>query len=295
MHGQPSGGAIGGLLAAGRAAWPALAVDEARFAQHVERHLAAASDREAALGRIRPDDLYLACACSTGDGAAISSFERHFAKVIDRALSRFARNEDRKSELRQLLRERLFVATPGGEPRIASYTGQGFLENWVRVAAMRAFVNAERGKKVSSSSDDETLGALAGAGDVELDFLKVHYRAAFRAAFARTIEALDPSDRLVLRLSVLKNMSCDDLAVTLGVHRATAARRVARAKQMLVDGTRQDLAESLRVEGAELHSILNLVESNLDLSISRLLGPDASGVDPSAESASTSSRTAHQK
>lgn len=285
---QPAAGAFGSLLAAGRAAWPALAVDDSRFSAHIERHLAGASDREAALGRIRPDDLYLACACSSGDGAAITSFERHFAKVIDRALSRFAKTEDRKTELRQLLRERLFVAAPGAEPRIASYTGQGFLENWLRVAATRAFVNAERGKKVSSSSDDETLAALAGSGDVELDFLKVHYRAAFRAAFARTIEALDPSDRLVLRLSVLKNMSCDDLAVTLGVHRATAARRVARAKQMLVDGTRQELAESLRVDSAELHSILNLVESNLDLSISRLLGP------PDTSESSTTARARGQ-
>lgn len=274
MHAEPTARA---LLEAGRAAWPGLALEPSAFTQHLERHLENATDREAALGRIRPDDLYLACACARGDGAAISCFERHFAKVIDRALSRFARTDDRKAELRQLLRERLFVAAPGGEPRIASYTGQGFLENWLRVAAMRAFVNAERGKKVQSSSDDETLAALAGAGDVELDFLKVHYRSAFRAAFARTVEALDASDRLVLRLSVLKNLSCDDLALTLGVHRATAARRVARAKQMLVDGTRQDLAETLRLDSAELHSILNLVESNLDLSISRLLGPEVDG------------------
>ncbi len=260
------------LAAAGRAAWPELQLDEAAFLAHLQRHLPSDAPPEA-LARLRPDDLYLACACAAGQGPAIVAFERRFASVIERAAARFARSDDKKSELKQLLRERLFVKAPGGEARIASYTGQGFLENWVRVAAMRTFLNAERGKRPHSSSDEETIGALADGADVELGFLKSHYRGAFKAAFARAVQSLEASDRLVLRLSVLSGLGCDDVAATLGVHRATAARRVGRARQQLVDGTRRELAASLRIDDAELNSILNLVEENLDLSISRLLGP----------------------
>ncbi|NUP12311.1 MAG: transcriptional regulator [Polyangiaceae bacterium] len=275
---RESGATLDALVAAGRAAWPSLALDEAAFAAELRRRLDAADDRAGAVARLRPDDLYLACACAKGDARAIEAFERKFANVIDRAVSRFARTPERRDELRQILRDRLFVAVPGAEPRIATYSGQGFLENWLRVAAVRAFVNAERGKKIATARDDETLSSLADGHDLELDFLKVHYRSSFRAAFASAIKGLSSSDRLILRLSVLQNLSCDDLAVTLGVHRATAARRVARAKQLLVEGTRKELATSLRVDEGELASILKLVEDNLDLSLSRLLAPTEASI-----------------
>lgn len=261
------------LVTAGRAAWPALSVAESSFQRRLERHLAAAEDKDEALARLRPDDFYLACACAEGDTQAIRCFEQRFAKIIDRAVAKFAKDADRKDELRQLLRERLFVAPPGGEPRIASYTGQGFLENWLRVAATRAFLNAQRGKKVEVSDDEAAFEAMTDGRDVELGFLKAHYRDAFRQAFSRAIGKLEPSDRLVLRLTVLRGLSCDDLAVTLGVHRATAARRASRARQLLMDTTREELAQSLRVGNKELTSILHLVESNLNLSLSRLLTP----------------------
>jgi RNA polymerase sigma-70 factor (ECF subfamily) len=266
------------LAAAGRAAWPSLDLDDRAFARHLERHLAAAPDPEAALSRVRPDDLYLACACTHGDAEAIRAFEHHFATVIDRAVARFARTPDRRSELKQLLRERLFVAPPGGEPRIATYTGQGFLENWLRVAAVRAFVNAERRVRPEAPGSEESFASLPDGRDVELDFLKSHYRGAFRRAFSEALAGLAPGERLVLRMTVVQGLTCDELAASLGVHRATAARRAARARQLLIDATRAELARSLRVEPAELMSILHLVESNLDLSISRLLGREPEGL-----------------
>lgn len=271
------------LAAAGRAAWPGLTLDEPTFHAELERRLDAATDRTVALERLRPDDLYLACACARGEVRAIVAFEARYASVIGRAVARFARTPEKRDELRQLLRERLFVASPGGQARIASYTGQGHLENWIRVAAVRAFMNAERGKKPVSSVDDESFSAMADGHDLELDFLKVHYRGAFRRAFAEAIAGMSSTDRLVLRLSVLQNLSCDELAAALGVHRATAARRVAKAKQALVDGTRKELAAALHVDNSELASVLRLVESNLDLSISRLLAPTEASLRAASE------------
>ncbi len=268
------------LAAAGRAAWPDLALAEDVFTRHLERQLAAAPDPESAKTKLRADDFYLACACAEGDRAAIRAFEERFARVIDRAVSRFARTSDKKDELRQILRERLFVAGPGERPRIASYTGQGFLENWLRVAAVRAFVNAERRVRPDEPGDSESFGGMTAAQDVELGFLKSHYRTAFRRAFAEATQALSPADRLILRLTVRDGLTCDELAASLGVHRATAARRAARARQALIDATRNELANALRVDTAELTSILQLVESNLDLSISRLFPASSESLPP---------------
>jgi RNA polymerase sigma-70 factor (ECF subfamily) len=56
------------------------------------------------------------------------------------------------------------------------------------------------------------------------------------------------------------------------VHRATAARRVERARELLCDGTRAELAARIGLKGAELDSVMRLVRSNVDLSIARVLG-----------------------
>lgn len=274
------------LAAAGRAAWPALRLAEEDFARLLEHHVAQAADRDAALAKLRPDDYYLACACAEGEAAAIRAFEERFARVIDRAVSRFARTVEKRDELKQILRERLFVAGPGERPRIATYTGQGFLENWLRVAAVRAFVNAERRHRPDEPpGKEESFGGMPAEQDIELGFLKSHYRGAFRRAFADATAALSPGDRLILRLTVREGLTCDELAASLGVHRATAARRAARARQLLIDATRAELARTLRVETTELTSILHLVESNLDLSISRLF--PAESADAEADGGAT--------
>src|SRR5262245_23205825 len=54
---------------AGRAAWPALALDRERFAAYLVRHDAPAPAKHSS-------DLYLAAACLAGDRAALAVFDR---------------------------------------------------------------------------------------------------------------------------------------------------------------------------------------------------------------------------
>src|SRR5262249_44276068 len=93
---------------------------------------------------LRPADLYLACACARGLSAAIEKFEQTFGGEIGRTARRFERRGLAADDLQQLLRNKLFAAQPGEAPRIASYTGQGYLQNWVRVTTTRAFIDATR-------------------------------------------------------------------------------------------------------------------------------------------------------
>ena len=263
-----------------RAAWPTLTLDEAPFRQAVLAHLDAAPARTAeAIAALHGPDLYLATACARGDSAAIAAFERHLAPVIGAVVARFARSAEQRDELRQLLREHLFVgrARPA---RIADYAGRGFLENWLRVTAVRAFLNARRGDAaVPTAVDADTLAALPDrTADLELGFLKAHYRAAFRSAFAAAVASLGAGERLVLRLAMVRAMSVDQVGAVLGVHRATAARRIGRARDALLRRTRDVLAAALAIDDEELTSIIRLVDSQLDASIARLLrGSESDG------------------
>jgi hypothetical protein len=72
--------------------------------------------------------------------------------------------ESASDELRQNVRERLFLGTPDAPPRIASYSGEGDLRHWVRVVAMRAALNLTRGPE-RVFSDEQALGRLPDVAD----------------------------------------------------------------------------------------------------------------------------------
>ena len=55
------------------------------------------------------------------------------------------------------------------------------------------------------------------------------------------------------------------------VHRATAARWVAHAREALVGGVRRTLETRFRIGSDELDSLLRLVHSRLELSLGLLL------------------------
>src|SRR5687768_4667204 len=80
-------------------------------------------------------DLYLACACARGDGAAIARFERHHQPLFGRLAARARSLGVDGDELLQRLRVHLFTGVQGRPPAISTYTGRGPLGGWVRVVA----------------------------------------------------------------------------------------------------------------------------------------------------------------
>jgi RNA polymerase sigma-70 factor, ECF subfamily len=250
---------------AARRAFPDLEVDPVAFARHLGRHV----HDEPAWERLRPSELALCFACGRGSSAAVSRFESLFEPMLRSVLRRFASANVPSDELEQLLRERLFVGN--GSPKILEYSGQGFLENWLRVTAVRTFTDAVRsGPKREVPLPEGLLEAESG-DDVELSYLKTHYRAALKQAFEHAVSSLDGGSRNLLRQSVVQRLTIDQIGALYGIHRATAARRVEKAKADLLVATRSRLMEQLHVEEPELDSIMNLVRSRFDLSVGRVL------------------------
>ena len=64
---------------------------------------------DAALDGLRPADLYLACACARGSTAAINAFDRDYMREVDIALARMRIGPPRLNDVKQLVRQRLFV------------------------------------------------------------------------------------------------------------------------------------------------------------------------------------------
>jgi RNA polymerase sigma-70 factor (ECF subfamily) len=229
-------------------------------------------------------DLYLAAACARGIPEAIRRFELVYGDEIARTARRFERSGLSSEDLVQLLRAKLFAGATGDgtavtatteRPKISSYTGQGFLQNWVRVTATRTFIDCARARGDSPEvlGDDHLNDVLPEPGpDPELQLLKREHLAHFKAAFAEAVGGLDSSHRLVLKQSLLEGLTIDQLAGLYHLHRATAARRLAKAREALLVATRAALARRLGLPVERLVMVLELVASRLEASVERLLG-----------------------
>lgn len=260
--------ALRGAIDAAQAAWPDVGFDEIALAAHLGRH-APDGPFEEGWARLRPAELGLAFACGRGDDKALAHFERVFSPTIDAVLRRFRNVPTPADDLVQLLRERLFVGA--GKPKILDYSGQGFLENWLRVTALRTFTDAARAAPKRESAFPDALLEVDDGEDVELAFLKRHYRSEFKEAFEQAVSALESGTRNLLRQSVVQRLNIDQIGALYGVHRATAARRLERAKEDLLVATRTRLMERLAVDRDELESIMGLIRSRLDVSVGRVL------------------------
>jgi RNA polymerase sigma-70 factor (ECF subfamily) len=238
-----------------------------RFFAHLATH---APDLES-LERCRTGEVALAFACADGNPAALGDFERNFLQPALHALGRM-RLGGGEEDVLQEVRARLLMRTSSDAPKVLQFSGRGPLAGWVRVAATRAALSALRASGAEVRDSDEALADLAAAGQSpELLHLKRTHSALFKEAFERAFAALDTEDRSLLRMHLLDGLSIDELGPLFGVHRATAARRIVRAKEFIWQKTRDELSARLQLGEGEFESLMGVLLSQLDLSIARVL------------------------
>jgi RNA polymerase sigma-70 factor (ECF subfamily) len=253
-------------------AYPDLAVDAGTFAAELARRLGPTASPEQ-LARIRADHVHLAIACAAGDPRAIRRFEDDFLDEIDATARRLRARPDQVDEVRGQLRRILFVSEPGRSAALREFSGRGDLRSYLRVIATRELVHViNKGRREVGITDEAFLDMLSPAADPELDYLCEHYRADVDAALRAALAALADQPRALLRYSLVDGWSVDRIGALYGIHRATAARRVAAAREELGVAIRTELAARLAISIDEVDSIVRLVQSRIDVSLERLLG-----------------------
>lgn len=262
------------ILAAARTEWPDLVVPEGAFISYVARRLSGDRDVEELLSTIRAADLYLACACARGDARAVSAFDARYMSDMAAALSRMRLPAASIDEVKQLVRQKLFVAEPGKQPRIAEYSGRSGLRRWLRSVAVRTCLNYMRkGKRERLMEDDQVfVGVSDGADDPEVAYMKERYRNEFRQAFLDALASTTPREQSLLRYHYVDQLNIDEIGTIYRVHRVTAYRWLEKARGVLVSRTGELLRERLAVDAREYDSILRMIQSQLHLSLQRYLG-----------------------
>ena len=229
------------------------------------------------LQSLRVEELALARACSNGDNSAWEIFLTRYREKLYQAALRIAREDSAARELADSLYAELYgVSTREGErvSKLASFTGRGSLEGWLRTVLAQEFVNRYRRTKRLVSLDEEIEeGAQFVAREPEpSSSLDSRLESCTDAELA----ALSSEDRLVLAAYYLDGHTLAEVARMLGVHESTISRKVDKLAKSL----RKKIVAGMMRRGVDRRAAEEAMEvdvRDLQVNIRRSLGQESPG------------------
>ena len=220
------------------------------------------------LADLEVGDLAFALACARGDASALAHFDRTYAPSLRPALARLGLDDAGIAETLQLVRAELFAPRETGEPRIVGYSGRGPLSAWLRSVAVRTGLRVIRQAPRHEPLGDGDAAPGSLVDDAELAYMKKTYGEAFQRAFRCALAELPAKDRLLLKQRFRHHLGVVDLGRLHGVNAGTISRWVAAARDALAKGTREAMMKELGVAKDDVSSILRLIESQIEVTLS---------------------------
>lgn len=199
--------------------------------------------------------------------AAVADFESLVKAEVRRAVSPINSAPHFLADVTQKVCERVLLPREDAPPRLADFGGEGPLAAWLRAVATRVALNVRpspAGEVLVSTAPDVAIPA-----DPEFHLVRRQYRQQFERAFTQALKSLSARERTLLRLTTLDGLTLAQVGPMYGKDASTISRWLAAARQTLHEQTRASLASSL--SPSELDSVLRVADSELDLSLSRLL------------------------
>ncbi len=218
----------------------------------------------------RAPDLYVACACAEGMSSAIEAFRRRYRPAVARAIARIDPSPIFLDEVMQSLGVKFFVRSGDHPPGITKYSGRSSLRGWLATSATRTALNLRRSK---ADQNHDEIGSCTEAieADPELLLMKARTKSELTAAIRAAIATIPVKMRALLLLQICDGLTYPQLATMHGVSRATVARWLASTREAIVEQTRVELTRRLGLSASEYDSLVALVRSQIDVSLTTLL------------------------
>jgi RNA polymerase sigma-70 factor (ECF subfamily) len=175
------------------------------------------------------------------------------------------------AEVRQQLLQRLLLAEPGKEARLATYSGRGPLTEWLRVAAARVAVDLQRQLRSKAVPLDEAPALPIDDTDPELTILRRRHGEQLTQAMRAAFDQLSDRDVNILRMHFIDGVSPESIGKLYGVNRTTVWRWMTHARRGWMSATRVLLMDSLRLSDAQVASLVRDMESGFHVSLGRWL------------------------
>ena len=218
---------------------------------------------------LRIDELALARACAAGSDPAWEIFMTRYREKLHLSALRIAREDSAARELADALYADLYGTNIRDGQRVsklASYTGRGSLEGWLRTVLSQEYVNRYRRTKRLVSLDEESEEGVQFRAPEPAPSAPGDQRLA--QATDETLAALSAEDRTVLSAYYLDGRTLAEIARMLGVHESTISRKIDKlAKSLrkqiaatLVRGgmSRRQAEEALEVDVRDLQVDIRL-------------------------------------
>jgi RNA polymerase sigma-70 factor (ECF subfamily) len=183
---------------------------------------------------LRAEELALARACAAGHERAWEVFLTRYREKLYDIAGYITKESSTARELADSIYAELYgTATRDGQraSKLASYTGRGSLEGWLRTVMMQEHVNRYRRQRRLVSLDEETEEGTQFATPESEPVIAIDPRV--EAAIDEVLVALPAEDRFVLASYFLDERTLAAIARTLGVHESTISRKVDKLAKSL--------------------------------------------------------------
>jgi RNA polymerase sigma-70 factor (ECF subfamily) len=253
-------------LHAAELATPRVVADARGFVQKLAARLVTVTAPLAELEQLHVEDMYLAWALSRADAAALRRFEGEFLSKLATQIKGAAAEA---GELEQQVRTRLLLSSGDQPPRIEQYSGRGPFGGWLRMIATRCVLDLQRAR--NSGQQLRELDSPTLATDPELDYLKLRHAGDFKVVLEQALARLDARQVTLLKLAFVEQLAPSAIGVMYGVSARTVQRWLVDLREELLKTTREGLRARLSLSPSELDSLLGLVDSQLQVSLYRVL------------------------
>lgn len=183
---------------------------------------------------LRVDELALARACAAGSNSAWEIFLTRYREKLYLSALRIARQDSAARELADGLYADLYGTNLRDGQRVsklASYTGRGSLEGWLRTVLSQEYVNRYRRTKRLVSLDEESEEGVQFQAPVPEPVPAADNRLA--QATDEALAFLSAEDRMVLSAYYLDGRTLAEIARMLGVHESTISRKLDKLAKAL--------------------------------------------------------------
>ncbi len=261
-------------------------VTPAAFAEVIETSVAhrfpappSASDLDVYLASLHLGDLALATACRAGHDSAWEHFVREVRPSLYATARTIAGDDGR--ELADSLYADLFgLPNASGTSRslLAYYHGRSRLVTWLRSVLVQKTIDRRRQtwRFTPLETDEDAVApraATTSAGDPDRDRLVGLAQVALDAA----VDALDPKDRIRLRLYYGQDLTLARIGRLLGESEATVSRRLERARRSLRSAVEQMLRRQHGLTDAAVRQSFEYAAEAPELQLDRLLSRTQDG------------------